>query len=245
MSMSRLTRAVRAFEWPMAILALLVIPVLVMEERATTPQLREVAVAINWIIWIVFVVEFGVKWAADRTLAFPRKAWFDVLLIVLTPPFGVPDVMQAVRSLRLLRIVRLVRAFGVATMGLRLTSRHFRRQKFHHVLVVACATVVLGAVGIYALESGENKGIRHFGDALWWATATVTTVGNGDVMPVTPEGRFIAVVLMLTGIAVIGVFTATVASFLFEEQQAQNPETLQILTRLERIEKKLESVQSN
>ena len=62
---------------------------------------------------------------------------------------------------------------------------------------------------------------------------------------VTPEGRFIAVVLMLTGIAVIGVFTATVVSFLFEEQQAQNPETLQILTRLERIEKKLESVQSN
>ena len=141
-------------------------------ERATIPQLREVAVAINWIIWIVFVVEFGVKWAADRTLAFPRKAWFDVLLIVLTPPFGVPDVMQAVHSLRLLRIVRLVRAFGVATMGLRLTSRHFHRQKFHHVLVVACATVVLGAVGIYALESGENKGIRRF-----WRRAVV---GNCD-----------------------------------------------------------------
>jgi hypothetical protein len=53
------------------------------------------------------------------------------------------------------------------------------------------------------------------------------------------------VVLMLTGIAVIGVFTATIASFLFGEQQTQNPETLKILARLERIEKKLESVQSN
>ena len=50
---------------------------------------------------------------------------------------------------------------------------------------------------------------------------------------------------MLTGIAVIGVFTATVASFLFEEQHTQNPEALQILDRLERIEKRLESVQSN
>jgi voltage-gated potassium channel len=241
----RLKRAVRASEWPMAILALLVIPVLVMEERATTPQLREVAAAINWIIWIVFVAEFGVRWADDRTLAFPRKAWFDLLLIVLTPPFGVPDVMQGVRSLRMLRIVRLVRAFGVAAMGLRVTHRYFRKQKFHHVFVVACATVVLGAVGVYALESGENKGIRHFGDALWWATATVTTVGNGDVSPVTPEGRFIAVVLMLTGLAVIGVFTATVASFLFEEQQTQKPETEEILDRLKRIEKKLESLQSN
>ena len=198
----------------MVILALLVIPVFVMEERATTPELREVAAAINWAIWIVFVVEFGIRWAADRTLGFPRKAWFDLLLIVLSPPFGVPDVMQGVRGLRLLRIVRLVRAFGVAGMGLRLTHRHFRKQKFHHVLVVACATVVLGSVGLYALESGENKAIQHFGDALWWAIATVTTVGNGDVAPVTPEGRFIAVVLMLTGIAVIGVFTATVSSFL-------------------------------
>jgi voltage-gated potassium channel len=71
----------------------------------------------------------------------------------------------------------------------------------------------------------------------------LTRIGYGDITPVTPEGRLIAVVLMLTGIGVIGVFTATVASFLFEEKQTQNPEMVDIVARLERIEKKLESLQ--
>jgi voltage-gated potassium channel len=163
---NRLKRTIRAFEWPMAILALLVIPVIVMEDRATTPQLRQAATLVNWIIWIAFVAEFALRWAAEGTRSFPRKSWFDVLLIVLTPPFGVPDAMQGIRSLRVLRLLRLVRAFGVAGMGLRLAHRHFGKQKFHYVLVVASATVVLGAVGVFALESGENKAIRHFGDAL-------------------------------------------------------------------------------
>ena len=125
-SESRLQRLVRRFEWPMALLALLVIPVLVMEDRATTPELREVANAVNWIIWIAFVVEFAVRWSADRTLAFTRKAWFDLLLIVAAPPFGVPDAMQGILSLRLLRLLRLVKAVGVAAMGFRLAQRHLR-----------------------------------------------------------------------------------------------------------------------
>ena len=241
---TQLQRAVKALEWPMAILAVLVIPVIVMEDRATTPELREIAMAINWVIWIAFAAEFVLRWADDRTWSFPRKAWFDLLLIVLTPPFAVPDAMQGIRSLRLLRVLRLIRAFGVAAMALRLVHRHFGKQKFHYVLVVACATVVLGAVGVFALESGENRSIQHFGDALWWAITTVTTVGYGDITPVTPEGRLIAVVLMLTGIGVIGVFTATVASFLFKEEEGQSPEMAEILARLERIEKRLESLQN-
>jgi voltage-gated potassium channel len=236
-------KVVGAFEWPMAILALLVIPVLVMEDRATTPEIREAAVVINWLIWIAFVAEFITRWVADGTRWYPRKAWFDLLLIAITPPVGVPDAMQGIRSLRLLRLLRLVRAFAVAGMALRLANRHFGRQKFHYALIVTTATVVLGAVGLYALEAGENRTIGHFGDALWWAITTVTTVGYGDITPITPEGRLIAVVLMVTGIGVIGLFTASVASLLFEEQKGPAPEMTEILLRLERIEARLESLQ--
>lgn len=239
---TRLRRLIHAFEWPMAILALLVIPVLVMEERATTPTVREAAVVANWVIWIAFAGEFVARWIADGTRSYPRKAWFDLLLIAITPPIGVPDAMQGIRSLRVLRLLRLVRAFAVAGMGLRLAHRHLGRQKFHYVLIVALATVVLGAAGVYALESDENPSLHNFGDALWWAITTVTTVGYGDVTPITPEGRLIAVLLMLTGIGVIGLFTASVASLLFEEQKEPPPELAEILARLERIEASLESL---
>jgi voltage-gated potassium channel len=246
----RLHRLLERFEWPMVFLALLVIPVLVLEDRATTPELRRVAVILNWLIWLAFVIEFGLRWAADRTARFPIKAWFDLLLIVVTPPFGVPEALQGIRSLRVLRLLRLLRAVGVAAMAFRLAQRHFGKKNFHYVLLVASGTVMLGALAVYVLEAGENKSIRHFGDALWWAITTVTTVGYGDITPITPEGRLVAVVLMLTGISVIGVFTATVASMFFQEQQSEEqeieaPQNAEILARLDRIEKAIEMLRSD
>jgi voltage-gated potassium channel len=238
--MPRLSRLVRRLEWPMAILALLVIPALVMEERALTPGMRSAGVALNWLIWTAFLLEFVLRWIADGWASFARRAWFDLLLILLTPPFGVPDAMQGIRSLRVLRVLRVVRAVGVAVMALRLGGRHFGKQQFHFVALVALGTVVLGAVAVYVLELGRNRAITSFGDALWWAAATVTTVGYGDIAPVTLEGRLVAVVLMVTGIGVIGVFTATVASFFFE--RGQESEALQLEARLASIEQKLDAL---
>jgi voltage-gated potassium channel len=71
----------------------------------------------------------------------------------------------------------------------------------------------------------------------------VTTVGYGDITPVTPEGRLIAVLLMLTGIGVIGLFTATVASLFIEDQKGPPPELIEIRDRLARIEAQLETLQ--
>src|SRR5688500_11602265 len=101
--MSRLQRLAGSLEWPMAILALLVIPALVMEERALSPEVRTAGVVLNWIIWLGFCAEFVIRWSADRTSSFPRRQWFDLLLNLLTPPVGVPEAMQGIRSLRVLR----------------------------------------------------------------------------------------------------------------------------------------------
>jgi voltage-gated potassium channel Kch len=108
----------------------------------------------------------------------------------------------------------------VAGIGLRLARRLFGRRKFHYIALVAIAVVLLGALGVFLVERGSNRSIGSFGDALWWAVVTATTVGYGDVSPVTLEGRLIAVVLMLTGIGVIGVFTATVAALFFEQTRS-------------------------
>jgi voltage-gated potassium channel len=166
-----------------------------------------------------------------------------VALVILAPPFLVPTAVQGVRSLRLLRtlrFLRVLRALSIAAIGIKIGSQALQRSKFHYVLLVAAATVALGTVGIYVIEHGANPGIRTFDDALWWAVVTATTVGYGDVSPVTGEGRVIAVLLMLVGIGVIGIFTASLAGWLFE--RGDDDRQAQVEARLMAIEDKLDSL---
>ena len=76
--------------------------------------------------------------------------------------------------------------------------------------------VFVASLAILDAERGGEGSIQSFGDALWWATTTITTVGYGDTFPVTTTGRFIAAGLMFAGIAVLGVVTASFASWLVE-----------------------------
>lgn len=204
--------------------------------------MRATAVALNWVIWLVFCVDFGVRWAAAGRLSYLREAWFDCVLIAISPPV-VPDFLQGARSLRALRLLRLLRLMALTGMGLKLAHRFFGRRRFHYVAALATSLVLLGALAVFTVESTENPAIRGYGDALWWAIVTTTTVGYGDVSPVTLEGRVIAVGLMLVGISVIGVFTATVASLFFEQEQGTvNSEMADVTRRLAAIEEKLDEV---
>ena len=235
----RLERAAHLIEWPVVILALLVVPALLLESRAESPMLRTTAVVANWTIWTAFCVDFAIRWAAARRLSFLRQAWFDALLIIISPPV-VPDFLQGARSLRALRALRLIRSLAVASMGLKLARRLFGRNKFQYVALLAVALVFLGALAVFSVEAGVNPTITGYGDALWWAAVTTTTVGYGDVAPVTLEGRIIAVGLMLVGIGVIGVFTATVASLFFE--QGQESETAVLHRRLDELHQKVDEL---
>jgi len=84
--MSRLHRFAASLEWPMALLALLVIPALIMEGRALSPAVRTTGLVLNWTIWVAFVVEFIVRWVADGKASFARRAWFDLLRGFRGPP---------------------------------------------------------------------------------------------------------------------------------------------------------------
>jgi voltage-gated potassium channel len=92
------------------------------------------------------------------------------------------------------------------------------------VAVVGAAVAVVGFVAALAMLDAERKNpdanIQSFGDAVWWAATTVTTVGYGDRYPTTTEGRYVAVGLMVTGIALLGVVTAALASWFVEKMSA-------------------------
>jgi voltage-gated potassium channel len=228
----------------MAVLALTVIPALLLDDGAATPRTHLIATAVNWVVWLTFCGEFvlRVTIAPDRR-AFIRRSWFELVIIAVSPPFGVPETLQglrAVRAVRFLRLFRFVRAMAVLSIGVRATRRALRHHRLHYVLALTGGVMLLGASGLYVIERDQNEGLTSFGDALWWAVSRTTTVGYGDIFPRTGEGRLIAVILMLTGIGVIGVFTATIASFFMIEDDENR--SADVERRLTSIEAKLDQM---
>jgi voltage-gated potassium channel len=242
LSKSRFEQIEHATDLPIAVLALLIVPALILEEYARNAGVRTFAQVINWIVWLAFCAEYLGKLAyAPSRRSFVRHAWFDLLIIVLSPPFLVPRALQnarAVRAVRVLRLLRVVRAAAVAVIGLKEAGEAFRQRRFHYVILTTAVVVSIGAVGIFAVESGQNKAIASLGDAFWWAIVTTTTVGYGDVSPVTTEGRLIAVALMVIGIGFIGVLTATLTSFFVDT----GGEAKKLDDRLLKIEEKLDAL---
>lgn len=231
-------RVAERLERPVGLVAILVIPAIIFEDASMPAAVRQSALVLNWVVLLAFCAELAVLLLAQPRWATLRTHWLTALLVLIAPPFAVPEFMQATRSLRILRLLRLVRA-GVATAAvIRMSRGLFGHRKFHYAALVAIGVVILGASAIFVIEGGRNPSIGTFGDALWWSVVTATTVGYGDVSPQTVEGRLIAVVLMLTGIGVIGVFTASVASLFFEQDQAAPGRDVH--DRLDSIERKLD-----
>jgi voltage-gated potassium channel len=158
---------------------------------------------VNVGVWGVFGVDLLVRVVlAESRWVYLRRNWFDVVSVVL--PF-----------LRPLRALRVVLALNV--LGRRGGS--FARGRV--VASVAASVAVVGVIAALAVLDAERgkpgANIETIGDALWWSAATICTVGYGDRVPATPEGRLIAVTLMATGIALLGVVTAALASWFVEK----------------------------
>jgi voltage-gated potassium channel len=157
---------------------------------------------IGTVIWVVMALDYAVRFsmAKDR-LRFVRHNWFDLLIIAL-------PMLRPLRSLRSLLALRIIARGGLT----------FTRQRV--VATVGVTVAAGGAVAALAMLDAERTSskanINTYGDALWWALSTITTVGYGDRYPTTAEGRLIAAALMLAGIALLGVVTASLASWFVE-----------------------------
>jgi voltage-gated potassium channel len=215
---------------PMTVLALLWLPVLVIPFVVTLrPDVTAAFEAIDYFVWAAFVVEYLVKlWLAPVKRTFVSHHLIDLAVIVL-------PVLRPLRAARLLRLLNLGRVGVVLANALKRAKDLLTHRGLHYVLL-AVALVVFACSGLvlYFERTAPGSNIHNIGDALWWAIVTVTTVGYGDHYPDTAVGRGIAVVLMLVGIGLIGVLTATVASYFVEEQA--NKGNAELSERLDRIE---------
>ena len=159
-----------------------------------------------------------------------RRTYHLVELAVIALPL-----LRPLRALRLLRVVNIFRAGLILTNALRRLRGVLTHHGLHYVLFVVLGVVVVCAALEFEFEDGTHgANIQNFGDALWWAIVAVTTVGYGDKFPVSAGGRGVAVVLMLVGIGLIGILTATVASFFIGQGADEEKAALQ--QRLDRIE---------
>lgn len=155
--------------------------------------------AIQWISWSAFAIDvvYGL-FKSEKRLQYLKRHPLEIASVLL--PF--------LRPLRLLRVI----SFG----GLAIQKIAIGRQFTITIKVTLTAFFIayISAVQITIIERTANgSNIKSFEDGLWWAITTVTTVGYGDRFPTTNEGRLLAVLLMITGISLIGVITASVASW--------------------------------
>jgi voltage-gated potassium channel len=170
------------------------------------PQNIQIALdSIQWVVWGVFAIDvaFGLATSANRK-QYVKTHPLEILSVAL----------PVLRPLRLLRLV---------TIGSLVIQRVAVGRQFAILLKVFLFSVLISyiaAVQLTIVERPiEGANIKSFGDGLWWALTTVTTVGYGDRYPTTTEGRAIAFGLMLVGISLMGVITASVAAWFVKMSQ--------------------------
>lgn len=175
---------------------------------------------IDRVACLIFLADIGVRWRREKWSAeFWRWGWIDLLAsIPFDPAFRS---LQAIRIYRFVRLVRVLKKLNTLTTGTSLN------EKLLALPGIALVMVFFSTMLMVEVERGApNATIKTGGDALWWALTTVTTVGYGDMYPVTTEGRIIAAVLMLIGIALFGAMSAIVTSKLILPKETRDHEEL-------------------
>ncbi|MEU7813205.1 ion channel [Pseudonocardia sp. NPDC049154] len=194
----------RWMDWPLTVLAVafLACYAWTVLDTSLPPDTRAAVDAGLTAVWVVFGVDYLIRLAlARRRVRFVGTHLLD-LAILLLPMF------------RQLRVLRLVTVISVLNRQLR---DDFRGRVALYVTGTVALVGFVAALAVYDAERGApDASITTFGEAVWWTITTISTVGYGDRYPVTVEGRIIAATLMVAGIALLGVVTASIASWFVE-----------------------------
>ncbi len=170
--------------------------------------------------WIGFVLDLIWRWVIDEDpRTFPKRHWFAVVAVLIP----------------VLRLLFIAYVFVRLAVG----RQRLRSRVQVYAAYLTTLVIVFGAALVLAAErSYPGSNIKNYGEAFWWACVTVTTVGYGDYVPVSPTGRAVATLMLVNGVVLISVVTAVIASrFVSDPDSGEQPVSLDDLDdRLERIE---------
>ena len=202
----------RYLDVPLALASLALVLIVVIELTGEVSGLwRGRLATLGWALWGLFFVEFAVKFAlAPVKRHYLREHWLDAL-IVLLPFLRVLRVVRVVQATRALPAFRLL-VFG--GRGSQSTLELLKRRRLGQLAIISGMVILIGAALGFLLEAGApGSMIEDFGDALWWSSALVTTIGS-DLYPVTAAGRILSFLIMIYAIGIFTYFIGSVASVL-------------------------------
>ena len=201
-------------KYPMALLGIawFVLAIVVLNSDVNGSA-STVVVGVLFALWVIMLVEYLVRLVVTPdTRGYLKRRWVE-------PATVVAPVFQGWHIVGIEKMSLLVREGELRVESI------LRHHSLFRVLIAVAATIFLGAWLVLLFEErAKGSNIHDYPDALWWAIVTVTTVGYGDRYPITEGGRVVAVILMLIGIGLIGVLTATVASVFIKEHTDANKE---------------------
>ena len=223
------TRAGRIFDVAIQCLIILSLATFSIETLPDLlPSTRRFLYAAEAATVAVFTVEYVLRvLVADRKLGF-IFSFFGIIDLLAIGPFYLSLGLDF-RSVRIFRLLRLFRAFKLARYSKAI-------QRFHRAFIIAKEEIVLfafvaaillyfAAAGIYYFENAAQpetfKSVFH---SLWWAVATLTTVGYGDIYPVTTGGKIFTFVVLMVGLGIVSVPAGLVASALSKARELENDE---------------------
>ena len=204
---------------------------LMVDSIITNPVISIIASLLEWGLTIAFTIEYYLRLYCLKK---PRKyifSFYGIIDLVSILPAYLSLLLPATRSLMVLRLLRMLRIFRIFHMQRFLYEGHRLMNALRHILAkiiifmlfVYIMAVILGTI-IFMVEDGYNDKITSIPRGIYWAVVTLTTVGYGDVTPVTPVGQFIAIVIMILGYSIIAVPTGIVAGETMAEHRRSKEE---------------------
>ncbi len=178
------------------------------------------------VICVLFFVDFVISFRQARNKWRYMLTWGWLDLVSSIPALDVLRLGRAARVLRIIRVLRAVRAARVWTVFI--VDRRAQSTMLAAALL-SIILVVVSAIAVLHFEAPLDGNIQTGEDAIWWAMATVTTVGYGDRYPVSPEGRMLAAVLMVAGVGMFATLSGVLASWFLAPTQAERHDEIAAL----------------